>query len=145
MPKKPRKLVPKANGSLMLHGNTKNGTNVSRLLLSQMPKTMRRQMANARKYREGIEQLVYDKYGEITATQAHLINEATQAEVHASICAKLLKDRMDKMSVADITKCSEQMMKAKSTRNKAIKELNLDAEVVDPFANAFDGTIKDAN
>ena len=53
---------------------------------------------------------------EISATDAHLIDEATTAEVHAAICRWLLRTRIDKMTVGDIARCSEQVVKAKTAR-----------------------------
>ncbi len=106
----------------------KNGTSLTRLTLGELPKTMRRQTQMARKYRRGLEQLVVDAKGEVNATDAHLIDEATGAEVHASVCRWLLRTRLEKMSVGDVARCSEQVMKARSARNRAVERLGLDRD-----------------
>jgi len=112
----------------------KSGTRIARLTLGELPQTMRRQLQNARKYRRDLEGLVVDAHGEVNATNAHLIDEAAAAEVHASVCRWLLRTRLETMSVADITKCSEQIMKSKTVRNKAVSALQLDAPPPDPWA-----------
>ncbi len=105
---------------------TKNGTTISRLTLGELPQTMRRQTQQARKYRRTLESLVAAAKGEVNATDAHLIDEAATAEVHASVCRWLLRTRLDKMTVADVARCSEQILKAKTARNKAVERLGLD-------------------
>ena len=125
---------------------SKNGTRLTRLTLGELPLTMRRQTQQARKYRRGLEALVLEAKGEVNATDAHLIDEAAQAEVHASVCRWLLRTRLDKMSVSDVAGCSGQILKAKTIRNKAVERLQLDApppnpwQVLDalPAANADD-------
>jgi hypothetical protein len=121
-----------------------NGVHISRLTVGELPQTMRRQLQNARKYRRGIEGGVVAKYGGINLTQAHLIDEAVNAEVHASVCRWLLRTRITTMSTSDITRCSEQILKAKTIRNRAIERLKLDVEN-DPWANAFNGDVDDGN
>jgi hypothetical protein len=114
---------------------TKNGTALTRLTLGELPQTMRRQTQAARKYRRELEQLVMDAKGEVNATDAHLIDEATTAEVHASVCRWLLRTRLEKMSVSDVARCSEQIVKAKTSRNRAVERLGLDR---DRLADAID-------
>jgi hypothetical protein len=123
---------------------SKNGTRISRLTLGELPNTMRRQLQSARKYRRYLEQLTVDAHGEVNATQAHLIDEATAAEVHAAVCRWLLRTRLDTMKAADIARCSEQIMKAKTTRNRAIERLNLNAPPPDPWA-VIDARITNGN
>lgn len=96
---------------------------------------MRRQTQQARKYRRDLEALVVDVKGEVNATDAHLIDEATTAEVHASVCRWLLRTRLDKMTVADVARCSEQILKSKTIRNKAVERLGLER---DRMADAID-------
>ncbi len=106
----------------------KNGGSMTRLTLGELPKTMRRQTQMARKYRRGLESLVLEAKGEIGATDAHLIDEATGAEVHAAVCRWLLRTRLDKMTVGDVARCSEQIMKARAARNRAVERLELDRD-----------------
>jgi len=105
----------------------KNGgsTTITRLTLGELPATMRRQTKAARAYRRDLEKLCQEAHGEVNATHAHLIDEAAGAEVHASVCRWLLRTRLDKMSVADIARCSEQIMKARVLRNRAVERLSL--------------------
>jgi hypothetical protein len=94
---------------------------------------MRRQTQASRKYRRGLEALVMDAKGQVNASAAHLIDEAASAEVHASVCRWLLRTRLDKMSVSDVARCSEQIVKAKAARNRAVERLNLDAPPPNPW------------
>src|SRR3954466_3124370 len=99
---------------------SKNGTKISRLTLGGLPQTMRRQLQQALGYRRELEALVLEAHGEVNATAAHLIDEAAAAEVHASVCRWLLrtgmksKDDGPAMPTADVVKCSEQILKAKT-------------------------------
>ena len=111
----------------------RNGVKMTRLTLGELPQTMRRQLQNARKYRRGLEQLVVEVHGEVNATQAHLVDEATCAEVHSAVCRWLLRTRLETMKSGDIARCSEQILKAKTIRNKAVKQLNLNAKPEPPW------------
>lgn len=119
----PRKGVPR-----------RNGTGLTRLTLGELPATMRRQTQQARKYRRGLEALVMGKKGQVDATDAHLIDEAASAEVHACVCRWLLRTRLEKMSVSDVARCSEQIVKAKRSRNAAVKQLGIDAKPESPWS-----------
>lgn len=113
---------------------SKNGTSLTRLTLGELPTTMRRQTQTARKYRRSLEALVMEAKGLVNATDAHLIDEATGAEVHASVCRWLLRTRLDKMTVGDVSRCSEQIMKARAVRNRAVERLELNRPPPDPWA-----------
>lgn len=123
------KVGGKREGSGGKPGNlnaVKNGTRLTRLILGELPANMHRQIVQARAYRRMLEDLVMTRHGEVNATKAHLIDEATQAEVHASVCRWLLRSRIETMSTSDIARCSEQVLKAKTIRNKAVERLELD-------------------
>jgi hypothetical protein len=115
----------------------RNGSRITRLVLGELPLTMRRQTTAARKYRRSLEALVAEAKGEVDAAAAHLIDEAAAAEVHASVCRWLLRTRLDDMSVSDIFRCSEQILKSKSIRNRAVERLKLGAstDAWDTFDN----------
>ena len=117
--------------------SVRNGTHITRLTLGELPLVMRRQTQQARKYRRGLETLVADAKGEVNATDAHLIDEAASAEVHAAVCRWLLRSRLEKMSVADVSRCSEQILKAKVIRNRAVERLELDKRP-DPWAELYE-------
>ena len=119
---KPGRSGPKAANL----NSTRNGTSISRLTLGELPTTMRRQTQQARKYRRTLESLVLGAKGEVSATDTHLIDEAATAEVHASVCRWLLRTRLEKMTVSDVARCSEQIVKAKAARNRAVERLGLD-------------------
>lgn len=111
----------------------KNGARISRLTIGELPSKMKRQLQAARKYRRELEELVFTHHGEVNVTHAHLIDEAVHAEVHAATCRWLLRNRFEKMSTADITRCSEQVLKSKTIRNKAVERLQLDVEPESPW------------
>lgn len=113
---------------------SKNGVRISRLVLGELPSTMRRQLQSARKYRRYLEQQCVDVHGEVNTEHAHLIDEAAAAEVHASVCKWLLRTKLETMSVSDIAKCSEQILKAKTVRNKAVERLKLNAPPESPWS-----------
>ena len=112
---------------------SRNGTKIARLTLGELPQTMRRQLQTARKYRRTLETLTVEAKGQVTTTDAHLIDEAAGAEIHASVCRWLLRTRLDKMTVSDVARCSEQIMKARAARNRAVERLELDVKP-DPWA-----------
>jgi hypothetical protein len=98
---------------------------------------MRRQLQTARKYRRELEQLVISYKGEISATDGHLINEAVSAEVHAAVCRWLLRTKLESMSPGDIAKCSGEILKAKSIRNRAVERLELDRDTIQDAIDAL--------
>jgi hypothetical protein len=124
---------PGMNKGRGLNNSVKAGTSISRLTLGELPLTMRRQTQSARKYRRGLEALVVEAKGEVNTTDAHLIDEAAAAEVHASVCRWLLRTRLDTMSVSDVARCSEQILKAKTIRNRAVERLKIDAPPQAPW------------
>ena len=113
--------------------SVRNGANLTRLVLGELPQTMRRQTQTARKYRRALEVQVAEVKGEVNTVDAHLIDEAVTAEMHAAVCRWLLRTRLDKMTVSDIARCSEQILKSKTIRNRAIERLGLDAPPPSPW------------
>ncbi len=128
MADKTEKTANKGGAPVGSMNGLKNGSRISRLILGQLPTKMRRQLQNARKYRRGLEQAVVDIKGEVSLLDAHLIDEASGAEVHASVCRWLLRTRLEKMSTSDIARCSEQIMKSRTVRNKAVQAIGLHVE-----------------
>ena len=96
-----------------------------RLIAGELPKGLARQSTNVRKYRRGLEQAIMEVHGEIDMLAAHYVEEATRAEMHAAVCRWLMRTRLDKMSPSDIARCSAEILKAKTIRNKAIEKLKL--------------------
>jgi hypothetical protein len=112
----------------------RNGTSITRLPLGDYPATMRKAVTRAaRKYRRDLESLVVKMNAGINTTEAHLIDEAASAEAHGSVCRWLLRTRLEKMTVTDVLKCSEQIIKAKMIRNRAVERLALDKPIQPPW------------
>jgi hypothetical protein len=101
------------------------GATMSRLTLGNLPHCLWRVSNEARVYRRDLEALVVEDRGCISAEDAHLVDEASSATTHAGVMRWLMRERIDKMSVADLSKCSEGIMKAKRLRNAAIRALKL--------------------
>src|SRR5690606_5055438 len=104
-------------------GNTnalKNGTRtqIMRLNIGEFPANMRRQLSHARAYRRSLEAEVADIKGEVDLQDAHHIDEAVAAELHAAACRWLLRDRWNEMSVQDVRACSAEILKSKTIRNR---------------------------
>lgn len=106
--------------------NLVNGTRISRLTLGTMPAELRVPCRRATQYRTELENQLIQVKGEVSFTDAHLVDEAATAEVHAAVCRWLLRERIKDMSSQDIQKCSESLMKAKDKRNRAVEKLGLD-------------------
>ena len=115
----------------------KNGARMVRLTLGELPKTMRRSTQNARKYRRMLEALVVEAKGEVNSVDAHHIDTAASCEMHCGVCRSLLRNRLKSMTVSDISKCSEQIIKAKTLRDKAIERLRLDVNARDMVIDAM--------
>ena len=122
--------APKGNLNSLKHGGR---SQCMRLVIGNTHKKLNRQKANALAYRRGLERLVEDAKGEINTLDAHLINECCVSEFHASLCRYALANKLETMSVAELLKCGEGVMRAATTRNKAIERLDLDAPPQDPW------------
>ena len=87
-----------------------------------------------------------DVKGQVNITDAHLIDEAAQAEVHSSVCRWILREKLATMTPSDIARCSEQILKAKTARNKAVErlQLNIQPEPVDLSTYLIDNRIGSA-
>ena len=111
--------------------SVRNGSKITRLTLGSLPRTMLRQTRQACKYRRELEGLVFQAKGEVNSTDAHLIDEAASAEIHSSVCRWLLREKLSTMSVSDILKCSSEMLKAKTIRNRAVERLQIDRDTME--------------
>jgi len=105
-----------------------NKWRIERLAIGNYPAGMRRLLSDGRAYRRSLETIVENQKGIITTLDAHLIDEAVACEMHAGVCRWLLREKLSKMSPGDIASCSEKIVKVKTARNKAIKQLGLDEE-----------------
>lgn len=109
-------------------GGLTHGANISRLTVGNLPAKMRKLMIGTRAYRRALEAAVVESRGEVSLVDAHRIDEAAGCEMHAAICRWLLRERLDKMSVSDVTRCSEAIAKSKALRNKAVTALKIDKD-----------------
>lgn len=122
-------MPPKNNASNRALSALKNGSRISRLALGELPKSMFRVTRYAREYRRTLEDAVCAVHGnEVDLTRAHLIDAACTHEQHAQVCRWLLRERLDKMSTADIRECSKQIASSKDARNRAVEQLQLDPD-----------------
>lgn len=122
--------APKGNKNAM-----KNATRINhkRLVVGELPPKMVQVKREAQNYRRELEAEVLQVKGNITTTDAHLIDTATAATMQAGICRWLLRNRFKEMSTSDIRGCTADMTKAKERRDAAIKALGLNAPPVEPW------------
>lgn len=130
--------APKGNTN-----NLRNGSHSFRLIVGDMPSTMERQKKNALKYRRSLEDEVRRVKGEINIDDAHSIDLAIQGEIHAAWCRWILKDRLATMNNADILTCSREILRGKETRNRAVRELELDKAASDAFTRFYNSDAAD--
>ena len=83
------------------------------------------------KYRRTMEAVVLAEKGEINTTDAHHIDTASAATIHAGICRHLLRQKIKTMSTGDVLACSREITKAKAARDSAVKALGLDRDIHD--------------
>jgi hypothetical protein len=114
----------------------KSGAKVSkrRLVVGDLPPQLISVRREARAYRRDLEGCVLAAKGEISLTDAHLIDTAAAATVQAGIIRWLMKHRMETMTVADIRGCSQDQVRAKERRDAAVRALGLDAPPPAPWA-----------
>lgn len=106
----------------------RNGGRMYRMTVGELPKEMWRIKSTVRRYRRDLEQAVIERCGEVSVAMAHTIDLAVASEQHNMVCRWLLNQKLDGMSVSDIVTCSREMMRAKETRNRAVRELQLDVD-----------------
>lgn len=98
-----------------------------RLVIGELPSPLLRQQRAARRYRCDLEDAVAAQHGHVSIPAAHLIDAAAGAELHASICRWLLRERLATMTTADIVTCSREIVRAREARNRAVAGLRLEA------------------
>jgi hypothetical protein len=104
----------------------KTGTKLVRLTVGELPTKLNHVKIEGRRYRRALEAAVTDVHGEISVTDAHAIDTATAATIHAGICRWLLRQKLPTMAAADVLACSRELLKAKETRDRAVRLLRLD-------------------
>lgn len=104
----------------------KNGMRITRLVIGELPSKLNSVKIQTRKYRNGLEASVIEIKGGINVVDAHLVDTAATAMLHAGVCRWLLRDRIEKMQSADILKCSAELLRSKEVRDKSVRLLKLD-------------------
>jgi hypothetical protein len=113
-------------GALATVNGLKNGTRISkRLVVGELPKQLLAVRREARSYRRFLEGETLQVKDEINTTDAHLIDTASAATIHAGICRWLLRQKISTMTTADILACSRELIRAKQVRDAAVKALEL--------------------
>ncbi len=117
--------MPAPQGNL---NSVRNGRKVRRLVVGEFPKRFQFLKREGRAYRRAIEDAVVEAHGEVSVMQAHYIDTAAAATVHAAICRWILREKLDGMTTPDVLACSREILKAKETRDRCIRLLQLDGE-----------------
>lgn len=113
----------------------KNGSRlrVKRLTVGELPKPLQSVKREGRAYRRALEDEVLRVKGDVSLTDAHLVDTASAATIQAGICRWLLRNKIGQMKPSDILACSAAMTKAKQARDKAVAALDLDAPPAAPW------------
>ena len=114
----------------------RNGSrlNHKRLTVGELPRQMIAVKREGRQYRRDMEAEVLHVKGDISTTDAHLIDTAAAATIQAGICRWLLRHKVTTMSTSDIRGCTSDIVKAKERRDAAVKALQLNAPPPDPWS-----------
>jgi hypothetical protein len=108
----------------------RNGAHVNRhrLVVGELPHTMSRVKVEGRQYRRALEAAVLTVKGQVTLSDAHVIDAAVGATMGAAVCRWLLRNRLSEMTVSDIVACNREMAKQKASRASIVKTLGLDRD-----------------
>ena len=98
---------------------------IARLTVGDLPKALHGCMRRGREYRNLLERACAEVHGGVDFTQAHAIDEASGWELHVAVLRWLLRNRLDKMSSADLIVCSKEMAKARRSRNEVVERMGL--------------------
>lgn len=116
--------------------SVKTGTKLAltRLTVGELPKPLLSVKREGRAYRRTLERAVLDAKGEISLTDAHLIDTATAATIAAGISRWVLRNKLEGMKGSDIHNCGQAIVKSKQLRDQAVKQLDLDRPLPAPWA-----------
>jgi len=109
----------------------KNGTRLVRLTVGELPLKLNKVKVEARAYRRSLEEAIIEVRGEVSVTDAHAIDTAAAATIHAGICRWLLREKLPTMNANDVLACSREMLRAKEARDRAVRLLKLDRRAED--------------
>lgn len=124
-PDKPRRGPPPGSMNALRNGSR---VNLNRLTVGELPAKMIAVKREGRAYRRGLETAVLKAKGEISLTDAHLVDTASAAVIQAGVCRWLLRNRIETMSTADIRGTQADIVKAKERRDAAVRALQLDVK-----------------
>ena len=96
------------------------------MTVGNLPKQLLAVRREGRAYRRDLEAGVLTAKGDISLTDAHLIDTAAAATIQAGICRWLLRKKLSTMTTADVRGCTQDIVKAKERRDNAVKALGLD-------------------
>ena len=99
-----------------------------RLKIGELPKEMMSIRARVRAYRQDLERVCIEQHGDINITQAHSIDLACQGEMLTCLGQWLLRHKLSTLTSLDILACGQSMLRGKTVRNHAVKELQLDQD-----------------
>jgi len=88
------------------------------------------------KFRRMLEDQLLATKGEISITDAATISTAVKWEKHAALCERWLRlaeKRGEQLKPADYLSFSREVARASTERDKALKQLNLDAPPKNPW------------
>lgn len=80
----------------------------------------------AKAFRRAIEDAIVRAHGQVSEVHACYVQTALRAEVHATLCAKWLRDAFDRLSPTERLGYSSAIVKASEARDRAIERLNID-------------------
>ena len=113
--------------------NLRNGSRLVRLALGELPPKLSRVTRYSRLYRAQLEEAVCQSHGEVTLTQAHLVDSAAGWQQALGVLRWLMREKLAEMSVADIRECVKAMAAARDARNRAVMALDLDRPPPNPW------------
>ena len=112
----------------------KNGSRMARLTVGELPSSMIAVKREGRAYRRELEAAVTEAKGEVSLTDAHLIDTAAAATIQAGVCRWLLRNKdVKEMAASEIRACMSDITKAKERRDAAVRALKLDVEPTSPW------------
>lgn len=110
--------------------NLTNGTGIDRkrLVVGELPAELLSVRREGRAYRRVLEADVLRAKGEISTVDAHCIDTASAATIHAAICRFLLRKKIKSMTTNDVLATSREITRAKRDRDAAVRAIGLDRD-----------------
>lgn len=122
--------APKQNRNNLRHG----------LRGGQLPKDAKYIELRLNAFRNSLEDIVLANRGEVSLTDAAIIQTCLRWERHAALAQRWLTKENNKLKPAERLHFSREIARASTERDKALALLKLDT-AKDPWSEAFDGTV----